>query len=75
MTIGTYSAGTSSQTSQSIISFSSAAETGAGSGHPRSRYVADHVERDGTDLGLVLLGHEALHLVEEEAGGLDARPG
>ena len=37
MSIGTYSAGTSSHTSQLIISWSSSAEIGSGSGQPRSR--------------------------------------
>ena len=38
ISMGTYSAGTSSHTNHSIISWSSSAETGAGSGQPRSRY-------------------------------------
>ena len=37
MSMGTYSAGTSSQTSHDIISCSRSEEIGSGSGHPRSR--------------------------------------
>ena len=70
--IGTYSSGTSSQTSHAIISWSSSARDRLGLGAAPVAVVADHLEGEGADLGLVLLGHVALDLVEEESGRLEA---
>ena len=74
MSIGTYSAGTSSQTSQSIISLQQLGRDRLGLGTAAVAVVADHVERERAHLGLVLLGHVALHLVEEQARPARRRP-
>ena len=66
--IGTYSAGTGSQTSHCIISWNNSAPIGSGSGTAAVAVVGDDLQRDLADRRLVLLGHVALHLIEEEPG-------
>ena len=74
ISIGTYSSGTSSHTSHVIISWRSSGEHGLGLGAAPVAVVADDLEGEGPGLGLVLLGHVALDLVEEQAGRPEPAP-